>query len=197
MTLEADGVARLSECAPAVSMGETPPAVACTPLPTRDTVAAPQEVVPLAAAPRSDALDANNSARIYAGPSVRRLGRQLGADLARVTGSGRGGRILIEDVHKSVRDELQAAESRSAAGAPQAVPFAALKIDFTKYGEIERAPLSRIRRISGTTLARNWATISLEAHGLLPLAMRLKSPFWVWRERPCSLAGTSINFCRA
>jgi pyruvate dehydrogenase E2 component (dihydrolipoamide acetyltransferase) len=101
--------------------------------------------------PRLD--EAPTSSRIYAGPSVRRLGRQLGADLARVTGSGRGGRILAEDVHDSVRKELQESSARPLERRP--VP----RIDFSKYGEIERQPLSRIRRISGPVLAHNWATI--------------------------------------
>jgi pyruvate dehydrogenase E2 component (dihydrolipoamide acetyltransferase) len=95
------------------------------------------------------------SGRIYASPSIRRLGRELGVNLAIVAGSGRGGRIVIEDVYKSVREESPA-PSRSTLGVAER---AASAVDFSKFGEIERQPLSRIRRISGTALTRNWATI--------------------------------------
>jgi pyruvate dehydrogenase E2 component (dihydrolipoamide acetyltransferase) len=93
--------------------------------------------------------------RIYASPSIRRLGRELGTDLGKATGSGRGGRILAEDVHESVRAERRASTSLDIAPANRV----AEPVDFAKFGEIERQPLSRIRRISGNTLARNWATI--------------------------------------
>jgi pyruvate dehydrogenase E2 component (dihydrolipoamide acetyltransferase) len=93
--------------------------------------------------------------RIYASPSIRRLGRELGADFAKVTGSGRGGRILIDDVYKCVREELQTPSRNNAVATERAVP----KVDFAKFGEIERQPLSRVRRISGPTLTRNWASI--------------------------------------
>lgn len=93
--------------------------------------------------------------RIYASPSVRRLGRELGVDLSMVTGSGRGARIMPEDVSKYV-DEQSPAPAR---GEPAAAARIAPPIDFSKFGEVERQPLSRIRRISGAALARNWATI--------------------------------------
>jgi pyruvate dehydrogenase E2 component (dihydrolipoamide acetyltransferase) len=83
------------------------------------------------------------------------LGRQLGVDLAKVAGSGRGGRIMLDDVHKSVREESRSSLQPIAA----AIERAAKAVDFSKFGEVERQPLSRIRRISGAALARNWATI--------------------------------------
>jgi pyruvate dehydrogenase E2 component (dihydrolipoyllysine-residue acetyltransferase) len=72
-----------------------------------------------------------------------------------ISGSGRGGRILIEDLHKSVREELRA--PRRPVNPP--AQAAAATPDFSKFGDIERQPLSRIRRISGAALARNWATV--------------------------------------
>jgi pyruvate dehydrogenase E2 component (dihydrolipoamide acetyltransferase) len=98
---------------------------------------------------------ARPSVRIYASPSIRRLGRELGADLAGVTGSGRGGRILLDDVYKSVRGGLQTPSRSAVASAERSVA----SVDFAKYGELERRPLSRIRRISGPALARNWSSI--------------------------------------
>jgi pyruvate dehydrogenase E2 component (dihydrolipoamide acetyltransferase) len=72
-----------------------------------------------------------------------------------VAGSGRGGRIVLEDVYKSERKELLAPSRPTLAPTERA----ASTLDFSKFGEIERHPLSRIRRIAGTALARNWATI--------------------------------------
>jgi pyruvate dehydrogenase E2 component (dihydrolipoamide acetyltransferase) len=106
---------------------------------------------------------------IYAGPSVRRVGRELGVDLGRVTGSGPRGRILQEDVHRWVRERLHENQGQLHDGMrpptwaptwpPTLAPSTSPPVDFAKYGEIERQPLSRIRRISGSALARNWATI--------------------------------------
>jgi pyruvate dehydrogenase E2 component (dihydrolipoamide acetyltransferase) len=93
---------------------------------------------------------------VYAGPSVRRVGRELGVDLFEVRGSGRRGRITKEDVHTWVRERLHVGAAKSNEGSTgPSLP----SVDFAKYGEIERQPLSRIRRLSGPVLARNWATI--------------------------------------
>jgi pyruvate dehydrogenase E2 component (dihydrolipoamide acetyltransferase) len=100
--------------------------------------------------------EGRSSQRIYAGPSVRRMGRELGVDLSKVAGSARSGRVLKEDVRRWVRDRMQSTAAPSSTGSSwPAMPA----VDFSKYGEIERQPLSRIRRISGPALARNWATI--------------------------------------
>jgi pyruvate dehydrogenase E2 component (dihydrolipoamide acetyltransferase) len=141
--------------------------VAATPVAPTDFAAAEiggtlqmsSNVVSIAASSHNEAAAISRStpsSRIYASPSIRRLGRQLGSDLEKVKGSGRGGRILLEDVHNSVREALKSSAS-SALGSPAIAPAA--KIDFSKFGEIERKPLSRIQRISGPALARNWATI--------------------------------------
>ncbi|HZU61488.1 MAG TPA: 2-oxo acid dehydrogenase subunit E2, partial [Solirubrobacteraceae bacterium] len=97
---------------------------------------------------------ADGHAPIYASPSVRRLARELEVDLNRVQGTGRKGRITPEDV----------AGARSAPGppaAPGALPGLAPwpTLDFSRQGPVERVPRSRIQRISGPNLARNWAMI--------------------------------------
>jgi pyruvate dehydrogenase E2 component (dihydrolipoamide acetyltransferase) len=102
--------------------------------------------------PPSGVAQPPSSRGVYAGPSVRRVGRELGVDLAEVTGTGPRGRILQEDVHRWVRERI-------ADGAAGGSPPKPLAVDFAKYGEIQRQPLSRIRRISGPALARNWSTI--------------------------------------
>lgn len=110
---------------------------------------------PVQEVPPSGVAQAPSSRGVYAGPSVRRVGRELGVDLAEVTGTGPRGRILQEDVHRWVRERIADGAARLNGGST-AKP---LPLDFAKYGEIERQPLSRIRRISGPALTRNWATI--------------------------------------
>ena len=99
----------------------------------------------------------------YASPAVRLFARELGVDLAQVTGSARGGRIGKEDVQSFVKAAL--AGGAVAAAAPASgggnglnlLPWP--KVDFAKFGGIESKPLSRIQKISGANLARNWAMI--------------------------------------
>ena len=100
----------------------------------------------------------------HASPSVRLFARELGVDLSQVKGSERAGRISKEDVQKYVKAAL--AGGGAAAAAPVAgaggnglslLPWP--KVDFAKFGEIEVKPLSRIKKISGANLARNWAMI--------------------------------------
>jgi len=98
----------------------------------------------------------------YATPAVRLFARELGVDLFQVQGSERGGRITREDVQRYVKAAL-AGGAPAASGAPAGggglnlLPWP--KVDFAKFGEVETQPLSRIKKISGANLARNWAVI--------------------------------------
>jgi len=98
----------------------------------------------------------------YASPAIRAFARELGVDIAQVKGSGRGGRIQREDVSDYVKHAL-ASGARPVAGTSASIGGLNLlpwpKIDFAKFGEIEEKPLSRIQKISGANLARNWAMI--------------------------------------
>jgi pyruvate dehydrogenase E2 component (dihydrolipoamide acetyltransferase) len=111
----------------------------------------------------------SSAGTVYAGPGVRRLARERGVDLAEVTGSGRKGRILKEDVEAHV-SAPQPAPERAATAAPAATDGAGLgllpwpQVDFAKYGEIERVPLSRVKKISGPNLHRNWVMIPHVTH---------------------------------
>jgi pyruvate dehydrogenase E2 component (dihydrolipoamide acetyltransferase) len=100
---------------------------------------------------------------IYTSPSIRRLAREFGVDLTLVKGSGRKKRILKEDVQSYVKYELSRpkanAGSSVAAGEGGLQVVSAKAIDFSKFGEIETKPLSRIQKISGPFLHRNWVTI--------------------------------------
>ncbi|HEX5354402.1 MAG TPA: dihydrolipoyllysine-residue acetyltransferase [Rhodanobacteraceae bacterium] len=93
----------------------------------------------------------------YASPAVRAFARELGVDLGRVTGSERGGRITREDVQKFVKSVMAGGATPAAGGGLNLLPWP--QIDFTKFGEIETRPLSRIKKLSGANLARNWAMI--------------------------------------
>lgn len=102
------------------------------------------------------------SGSVYASPSIRRLAREFGVDLTQVSGSGRKGRILKEDVQSYVKYELsrpKANAASSTAGSGGLQVLAPPKVDFSKFGEIEEQALTRIQKISGPNLHRNWVTI--------------------------------------
>ena len=90
-----------------------------------------------------------------AAPSVRRLARELGVDIRRVTATGPGGRISVDDVQAFVRSAM----SGGGSGAPAGLPGAAPLPDFSKWGEIERKPMSNIRRKTSEHLSHAWVTI--------------------------------------
>jgi pyruvate dehydrogenase E2 component (dihydrolipoamide acetyltransferase) len=102
----------------------------------------------------------------HASPSVRKFARELGVDLSRVKGSGAKGRITQTDVQSYVKGALQNTPSSteqsgvSASGSGAALGLISWpKVDFEKFGAIERKPLSRIKKISGANLHRNWVMI--------------------------------------
>jgi pyruvate dehydrogenase E2 component (dihydrolipoamide acetyltransferase) len=98
----------------------------------------------------------------YASPAVRAFARELGVDLFKVKGGGRKGRIRREDVAGFVKQALaQGAPTPGMAGLEVAPPP---QIDFSKFGETELQPLSRIKKISGKSLHRNWVTIPHVTH---------------------------------
>jgi pyruvate dehydrogenase E2 component (dihydrolipoamide acetyltransferase) len=105
------------------------------------------------------------SARVHASPGLRRFARELGVDLGRVRGSGPNGRITREDVQGFVKSALVAApagdpgqQAGAAGGFGLGLPPWP-RVDFAKYGPVERVALTRIQKISGPVLARNWVMI--------------------------------------
>jgi len=98
----------------------------------------------------------------HASPSVRKFARELGVDLSRVKGTGPKDRILQEDVQEFVKQAMTASASGAAGGVSSGGSLNLLPwptVDFAKFGPIEERPLSRIKKISGANLARNWVMI--------------------------------------
>lgn len=101
-------------------------------------------------------------AKAHASPSVRKLARELGVDLSLLNGTGRKGRIMTEDVQNYVKDALHNLPAGGSVGGLDLLPWP--KIDFSQFGEVEVKPLSRIQKISGRNLARNWVMIPHVTH---------------------------------
>ncbi|EPO2951186.1 pyruvate dehydrogenase complex dihydrolipoyllysine-residue acetyltransferase [Vibrio cholerae] len=124
-----------------------------------------QAAAPAAVAPATSGEFQENHEYSHASPVVRRLAREFGVNLAKVKGSGRKNRILKEDVQNYVKEALKRLESGTQAAASGKGDGAALgllpwpKVDFSKFGDTEVQPLSRIKKISGANLHRNWVMI--------------------------------------
>lgn len=94
-----------------------------------------------------------NQSKVYAGPAVRKLARELGVELQLVQGSGAKSRILKEDLHEFVKSRMQ-----SPAGQPS-LPGAVPDIDFSQFGEIEQLPRSKLHKLIAVNMHRNWTAI--------------------------------------
>ncbi|ELV8594125.1 pyruvate dehydrogenase complex dihydrolipoyllysine-residue acetyltransferase [Vibrio fluvialis] len=146
--------------------GAAPAAVSAPAQAAAPAAAAPKAEAPAAAAPAAATGDfQENNEYAHASPVVRRLAREFGVNLSKVKGSGRKSRILKEDVQNYVKEALKRLESGAASAASGKGDGAALgllpwpKVDFSKFGETEIQPLSRIKKISGANLHRNWVMI--------------------------------------
>jgi pyruvate dehydrogenase E2 component (dihydrolipoamide acetyltransferase) len=145
---------------PAVQPPSLAPALANPPAPA-------VAVAPVSAGGTSSNGASNGHAAVHASPAIRRFARELGVSLAAVRGSGPNGRITRDDVQGFVKHTLStgilpaAPASTNGNGASggglQLLPWP--KVDFAKFGPIERVPLTRIQKLSGPNLARNWVLI--------------------------------------
>jgi len=114
----------------------------------------------------------------YASPAIRRFARELGADLMRVSGSGKGGRILRDDVNAFVKSVMSGAAQAGTGGLGFDLPPAP-KVNFNRFGKTELKPLSRIQKISGAYLHRNWVSIPhVTQHDLADI-----TEMEAWRKR--------------
>lgn len=139
---EAAPVAEIATAAPA-----TAPAPAAAPAPAPSGAQAPQRHSP------TEKIDEVSFSKAYASPSIRKFARELGVDLGLVEGRGRKKRILKEDVKNFVKRAL----SQPAGGGLGVAPMP--EIDFSLWGEVEMKPLSKINKLTGQFLHRNWVTV--------------------------------------
>ncbi|MDN3379618.1 MULTISPECIES: pyruvate dehydrogenase complex dihydrolipoyllysine-residue acetyltransferase [unclassified Pseudoalteromonas] len=138
------------------------PAEKSAPAPKAESKPAPEQAAPAKASNESFE---NNSAYAHASPVVRRLAREFGINLANVKGSGRKNRVVKEDVQNYVKNlvkqvesgQLSAGKGNAGGGELGLIPWP--KVDFAKFGEIEEKKLSRIQKLSGKNLHRNWVQI--------------------------------------
>jgi len=143
-------------------------ATSIKPASTPALITVPAKVAPTTApasspVPHHPQAGTSKKGTIYSSPSIRRTAREFGVDLTLVKGTGNKGRILKEDVQSYVKYELSRpkanAGSSVAAGEGGLQVVSAKTIDFSKFGDIETKPLTRIQKISGPFLHRNWVTI--------------------------------------
>lgn len=146
--------------APAVSKAVPPPAApaAAAPQPAKASPAPAAKPAPVAA-PAAAVVDEAAFGKAHASPSVRRFARELGVDLSRVKGSGPKDRVVKEDIQAFVKSELTRPRGSEGGGGlgfnlPPMQP-----VDFAKFGPVTTQPLSRIKKLSGGFLHRNWVSI--------------------------------------
>ena len=155
--------AEAGAAAPAASA----PAPAAAPAASKPAEAEPAAPPPVAPppAPAEIAAEVAGGHKAHASPSVRRFARELGVDVALVKGTGPKGRILQQDVQNYVKGALAQPRGAAPAAGGSAGEGSQLsllpwpKVDFAKFGPVEAKPLSRIKKISGANLARNWVMI--------------------------------------
>jgi pyruvate dehydrogenase E2 component (dihydrolipoamide acetyltransferase) len=126
-----------------------------SPEPTKspESVKSPQVTTNLPATASDNVKPAANG--VYAGPAVRLLARELGVDLAQVSGTGPRGRVQKDDINNHVKAKLQASDQGSVgAGIPQ-VP----SVDFSQFGEIETVAMSKIHKLTAANMQRNWLNV--------------------------------------
>jgi pyruvate dehydrogenase E2 component (dihydrolipoamide acetyltransferase) len=157
---EAAGAAVSAPPAPAPAAAPSQPQ---TPVSTGISKALPPNAAPglppqpaALAAPRGE--HGNVPSTVHASPSIRKLAREFGVDLSKVKGTGNKGRISELDVKSFVKIELAKPAATSGTGGAFAMPQMPF-VDFTKFGEIETRALSRIKKLSGANLHRNWVSI--------------------------------------
>ena len=147
LVLQPSGVAREAAAASAAAPASREP--------TPRAASSAKPPAPRAAAPARSAVSSTPTSfgEAHAGPSVRKLARELGVELGRVRGSGAKGRVTAEDVKAFVKEAMLG--GAAAASALPAVPA----VDFAKYGRVETEPLSRIQKISGPRLHASWVNV--------------------------------------
>ena len=161
-TIETVASAVVASASPAAAVVATPSAPSAPSAPAPAAAPAQGTSSAIAASPTAGAdrrrdfapIEGSGSSDAHAGPSVRRLARELGVDLSRVPGSGIKGRISHDDVKAWVKRALSGALSPAATALPK-LPV----VDHAAFGPVETRPLSRVQRISGPRLQASWINI--------------------------------------
>ena len=126
--------------------------------PAKSTIQEAMAKTSVVETPENSKVLSTKATKVYASPSVRRVAREFGVDLGFVKGSGKKNRILKDDIKAYVKEQLN--KPATAAGSGLGFNLPELKeIDFSKFGDIETVELSRIQKISGPSLHRNWVSI--------------------------------------
>nr|WP_155582845.1 dihydrolipoyllysine-residue acetyltransferase [Pseudomonas spelaei] len=144
--------------APAAAPAAAAPAAKAEAAPA---AAAPAPAAKAEAAPAPAAAPAPSGAKVHAGPAVRQLAREFGVELNAVTASGPHGRVLKEDVQVYVKSMMQKAKEAPAAGAATGgagIPPIPV-VDFSRFGETEEVPMTRLMQIGASSLHRSWLNI--------------------------------------
>ncbi|MDB5839607.1 MAG: aceF [Herminiimonas sp.] len=173
LVLETEGAAAPAQAAPASAQAApapapaqasaAAPAQASTSAPAQAAAPSPSPALSLVESTKPGPSNEEAGGKPHASPSIRKFARELGVDLVRVTGSGPKGRITHEDVQNYVKSVI--AGSAVPTAVPTAKGGAGLELlpwpslDFSKFGPTELLPLSRIKKISGPNLHRNWVMI--------------------------------------
>jgi pyruvate dehydrogenase E2 component (dihydrolipoamide acetyltransferase) len=155
-TVSASTPAPVSAPAPTPVSAPAPVPVSA-PAPVPVSAPAPVPVSAPAPVPAAQTEPAQLKGSAHASPSVRRISTEFGVDLAELSGSGRKGRIVKQDVQTYVKTMI--ARAKSGGGSGNFSVIDGPKVDFAKFGAIEEVPLTRIQKISGPNLHRNWVTI--------------------------------------
>jgi len=155
LKLKVEGAVPAAAPAPAASAPAAAPAKAEAAAP-----AAPAPKAEAAPAPAAPAAPAKDGAKVHAGPAVRQLAREFGVELSAVSSTGPHGRVLKEDVQAYVKTMMQKAKEAPAGGASGGSGIPPIpEVDFSRFGEIEEVPMTRLMQLGASGLHRSWLNI--------------------------------------